>query len=134
MTAFARRVRGGNGVEGTDGEIDRVRVCAGRAVVSDSDLDGFAVLGVGDLNLLSTEAGTCAGVAVTPLICQKVVNKNVIYVDICGLTNGSNEFAVRVDGATSTSNAVLVEESSAKKNNETSIFENKSCRLTIHQS
>lgn len=55
-------------LEGTDGKVDRVRVGAGGAVVSNGDSDGFAVLGVSDLNLLAAEARLVARIAVASLI------------------------------------------------------------------
>lgn len=82
----------GNLSERTDRQVDRVAVRAGGAIIGNGHGDGLAVIGVGDLNLLSAERRLVTRVAIAVLV------------------NGSDERAVRVHGATSAGNAVLVEE------------------------
>lgn len=88
---------GSNLGERTNRKVNGVAVDTGGAVISDGHCDRLAVLGVGDLDLLSAQGRFVARVAVAILI------------------NGSDEGRVRVDLAASTSDAILEEESSTKQ-------------------
>lgn len=70
LTGYLTLLFGGNLLECTNREIDRVGVRAGRAIISDSDRNGLAVLGVGKVDLLAAEGGLLARVSITVLICH----------------------------------------------------------------
>lgn len=93
--------------ESSNGEINRVLVNAGRAVVCDGNNDVLAVLRVGNADLFTTETGCFARVAVSVLVCQKSPSLAIIKTLPESLTNGGDQVVIRVDGSTSTCNTIL---------------------------
>ena len=104
-----------DGLESTDRKVHRIRIRTSRTCICNCDSNGFAVVRIGNSNLLSTEWRRLGNTAITPQV-WKMTMRTLRFYRKCyvGLTDGRNKVAIRMDCTTSTSKAVLREKRCAE--------------------